>query len=58
MLLAVTEGVAAAAAAAAASVVTVGTYWIVNEVARDVEDPFLYEPNGEHLHLAISCSPR
>lgn len=24
------------------TVVTVATYWTVNEVARDVEDPFLY----------------
>lgn len=29
------------------TVMTVSTYWAVNEVARDVEDPFLYEPNGE-----------
>lgn len=29
------------------TVMTVLTYWAVNEVARDVEDPFLYEPNGE-----------
>lgn len=27
------------------SVVSVVTYWALNEVARDMEDPFLYEPN-------------
>jgi hypothetical protein len=24
------------------TIITVATYWTVNEVARDVEDPFLY----------------
>lgn len=28
--------------AVALTVITVATYWTVNEVARDVEDPFLY----------------
>lgn len=27
------------------SVLSVSTYWGCNEVARDIEDPFLYEPN-------------
>jgi hypothetical protein len=27
------------------SCISVCTYWTINEVARDLEDPFLYEPN-------------
>lgn len=29
------------------TVLTVSTYWTVNEVARDVEDAFIMEPNSE-----------
>jgi hypothetical protein len=35
-------------------VLTVGTYWSVNEVARDVEDPFLY--GASHTTQVRMCS--
>lgn len=34
------------------TVITVTTYWTVNEVARDVEDPFLYSEQ-----LAVCPAP-
>ena len=33
------------ALATALSVISAATYWALNEVARDTEDPFMYEPN-------------
>ena len=27
------------------------TYWTLNEIARDLEDPFLYEPNDVSPHI-------
>ncbi|KAF8057858.1 hypothetical protein HT031_005804 [Scenedesmus sp. PABB004] len=40
---------ARAAQAVVLCVVSTATFWAVNEVARDVEDPFLYEPNDMPL---------
>lgn len=40
------------------TVVTVLTYWAVNEVARDVEDPFLFEPNGRFVTLIMTLDNR
>ena len=36
-------------------IVSVQSYWVLNEVARDLEDPFVYPPNDLALcHIQVS----
>lgn len=37
--------------------ISVQSYWTLNEVARDLEDPFVYDPNDLPLARYQVCPP-
>ena len=41
-------------------IISVQSYWTLNEVARDLEDPFVYPPNDLalcHIQVSLLCLP-